>query len=117
MQKRQCFLTIYRVFKKQLDRIFKRLNEDDIAGVISHDRFLKLSTEYEAEQRELTELVNTEPAAVDTYEQDKTDFDSFAAVIRKYVGIRELTPTIVNKFVKKSLSMRRTSPADIADRK
>ena len=85
----------------ELDRIFKRIYEDDITGVISHDRFLKLSAEYEAEQKELTEFVNTEQAAVDTYEQDKTDFDSFAAVIRKYVGIRELTPAIVNEFVKK----------------
>jgi len=85
----------------ELDCIFKRICEDDIAGVISHDSFLKLSTEYEAEQKELTEFVNTEQTAVDTYEQDKTDFDSFAAVIRKYVGIRELTPTIVNEFMKK----------------
>ena len=85
----------------ELDRIFKRIYEDDINGTISHERFLKLSTEYEAEQTELTELVKTEQAAVDTYEQDRTDFDSFAAVIRKYVGIRELTPTIVNEFVKK----------------
>ena len=38
---------------------------------------------------------------VDTYEQNKSDFDSFAAIIRKYVGITELTPTIVNEFVKK----------------
>ena len=29
------------------------------------------------------------------------DFDSFAAIIRKYVGITELTPTIVNEFIKK----------------
>ena len=43
----------------------------------------------------------SEQAAVDTYEQDRTDFDSFASVIRKYVGIRELTPAIVNEFVKK----------------
>ena len=85
----------------ELDRIFKRIYEDDINGTISHERFLKLSAEYEAEQRELTEFVKTEQAAVDTYEQDRTDFDSFAAVIRKYVGIRELTPTIVNEFVKK----------------
>lgn len=85
----------------EVDRIFKRIYEDDIAGVISHDRFLKLSAEYEAEQKELTEFVNAEQVAVNSYEQDKTDFDSFAAVIRKYVGIRELTPTIVNEFVKK----------------
>lgn len=62
---------------------------------------MKLSTEYEAEQKELTEFVNAEQATVDTYEQDRTDFDSFATVIRKYVGIQELTPTIVNEFVKK----------------
>ena len=85
----------------ELDRIFKRIYEDDINGTISHERFLKLSSEYEAEQKELTAFVKTEQAAVDTYEQDRTDFDSFASVIRKYVGIRELTPTIVNEFVKK----------------
>ncbi|HJB91477.1 MAG TPA: recombinase family protein [Candidatus Eisenbergiella merdigallinarum] len=85
----------------ELDRIFKRIYEDDINGTISHERFLKLSAEYDAEQKELTEFVKIEQAAVDTYEQDRTDFDSFAAVIRKYVGIRELTPTIVNEFVKK----------------
>ena len=85
----------------ELDRIFKRIYEDDINGTISHERFLKLSAEYEAEQKELTEFVKLEQAAVDTYEQDRMDFDSFAAVIRKYVGIRELTPTIVNEFVKK----------------
>ncbi|WP_418257209.1 DUF4368 domain-containing protein, partial [Evtepia gabavorous] len=84
-----------------LDRIFKRIYEDDINGTISHERFLKLSAEYEAEQKELTEFVKVGQAAVDTYEQDRTDFDSFAAVIRKYVGIRELTPAIVNEFVKK----------------
>ena len=85
----------------ELDRIFKRIYEDHINGTISHERFLKLSAEYEAEQKELTEFVKAEQATVDTYEQDRTDFDSFAAVIRKYVGIRELTPTIVNEFVKK----------------
>ena len=57
--------------------------------------------EYEAEQKELTAFVKTEQAAVYSYEQDKADFNSCAAVIRKYVGIKELTPTIVNEFVKK----------------
>ena len=85
----------------ELDRIFKRIYEDNINGIISHERFLKLSAEYEAEQKELTEKVKTEQQEVDTYEQNKMDFDSFAAIIRKYVGITELTPTIVNEFIKK----------------
>ena len=85
----------------ELDRIFKRIYEDDINGTISHERFLKLSAEYEAEQKELTEKVKAEQQEVDTYEQNKSDFDSFAVIIRKYVGITELTPTIVNEFIKK----------------
>lgn len=67
----------------ELDRIFKRIYEDDINGTISHERFLKLSAEYEAEQKELTEKVKAEQQEVDTYEQNKSDFDSFAAIIRK----------------------------------
>ena len=85
----------------ELDRIFKRIYEDDISGTISHDRFLKLSAEYEAEQRELEEKVKADQQEVDTYEQNKSDFDSFAAIIRKYVGIKELNPAIVNEFIKK----------------
>ena len=85
----------------ELDCIFKRIYEDDISGTISHERFLKLSTDYEAEQRELTEQIKTWREVVETFEQDRSDFDSFAAIVRKYVGVRELTPTIVNEFVKK----------------
>lgn len=85
----------------ELDRIFKRIYEDDINGAISHERFLKLSADYEVEQKELTEHVKAWRDAVEAFEQDQADFASFAAIVRKYVGIRELTPTIVNEFVKK----------------
>lgn len=34
----------------ELDRIFKRTYEDNIAATISHERFLKLSAEYESER-------------------------------------------------------------------
>ena len=85
----------------ELDRIFKRIYEDDISGAISHERFLKLSADYEAEQKELTAQVKVWREAVEIFEQDQADFASFAAIVRKYVGIRELAPTIVNEFVKK----------------
>lgn len=84
-----------------LTGFFKRIYEDDISGTISHERFLKLSADYEAEQKELAEQVKAWRDAVETFEQDQADFASFAAIVRKYVGIRELTPTIVNEFVKK----------------
>jgi len=54
-----------------------------------------------AEQRELEEKVRSEQWEVDTYEQNTSNFDSFSAIIRKYVGIKELSPAIVNEFIKK----------------
>lgn len=97
-----CFFHTFFLFEHRYNR--RKSTETkhcDINGTISHERFLKLSAEYEAEQRELTEKVNAEQKEVDTCEQDKNDFDSFVAIIRKYVGITELTPTIVNEFIKK----------------
>ena len=44
----------------ELDRIFKRIYEDDISGAISQERFLKLSGEYEADQKELTPTIVNE---------------------------------------------------------
>lgn len=69
----------------ELDRIFKRIYEDNINGIISHERFLKLSAEYEAEQKELTEFVKVEQVSIDTYEQDKTDFGGSHIVGRGFV--------------------------------
>ena len=101
MKRRKKALEQARKRIAELDRIFKRIYEDDVNGTISHERFLKLSAKYEVEQKELTEFVHAEQNAVHIFEQDKADFDNFAAVIRKYVGVKELTPTIVNEFVKK----------------
>lgn len=47
--------------------------------------YQQLSTEMEKEMKRKKQ-------EVDTYEQNKNDFDSFSAIIHKYVGIKELTP-------------------------
>ena len=62
---------------------------------------MKLSVEYEAEQREPKEKVKSEQQEVDTYDPNTNDFDSLSAIIHKYVGIKELSSTIVNEFIKK----------------
>ena len=38
---------------------------------------------------------------VNTYGQNKNNFDSFSVIIRKYVGIKEIARAIVNEFIKK----------------
>ena len=74
--------------------------EDDICGAISHERFLKLSAEYETEQKELETAKNWKLKQL-CLTGSKSIFWSSGAIVQKYVGIRELTPTIVNEFVQK----------------
>ena len=44
---------------EELDRLFKRIYEDNISGKINDSRFQKLSADYEKEQAELTEKMQT----------------------------------------------------------
>lgn len=85
----------------ELDKIFKRIYEDDITGAISHERFLKLSAEYETEQKELQKQADEFQKETAEFDRQQTDFNQFRQIVRKYVGITELTPTIVNEFIKK----------------
>ena len=35
------------------------------------------------------------------FDRQQIDFKQFHEIVKKYVGIKELTPTIVNEFIKK----------------
>ncbi len=85
----------------ELDKIFKRIYEDDITGAISHERFLKLSAEYENEQTELQKQINVFEEETNNFDRQQIDFRQFHEIVKKYVGIKELTPTIVNEFIMK----------------
>lgn len=85
----------------ELDKIFKRIYEDDISGAISHERFLKLSAEYENEQTELQKRIKVFEEETNNFDRQQIDFKQFHEIVKKYVGIKELTPTIVNEFIKK----------------
>ena len=77
------------------------LYEDNITVAISHERFLKLSAEYETEQKELQKQVAIFEEEISNFDRQQIDFKQFHEIVKKYVGIKELTPTIVNEFIKK----------------
>jgi Site-specific recombinases, DNA invertase Pin homologs len=84
-----------------LNKIFKRIYEDEIIGTITHERFMMLSAEYEAEQAELKAQAQQLEKEISGIEQEQFNFKQFTATVRKYVGIRELTPEIANDFIKR----------------
>ena len=85
----------------ELDKIIQSLYEDKVAGKISEERYIKMSDNYEAEQKALTERLNHLKAEI---EKAKTQYDNiqrFLAVVKKYSDFDELTTEILRAFVDK----------------
>lgn len=86
---------------KDLDTLFKRIYEDMVAGRLSAERFDKLSTEYEAEQKEVKAMIVRLQELIDSGEQEQHDLQQFLKNVRKYTDPEELTAEILNDLVDK----------------
>ncbi len=72
---------------KALDKIIQNLYEDKVVGKISEERYMKMSDNYEAEQKALTERLNFLKAEI---EKAKTQYDNinrFMAIVKRYSEI------------------------------
>ena len=87
----------------EIDHLLTRAYEDYAKGILTLERYQKMSAKYEQEQQELTDEISTLDKIVRRQEETNDHFTQFMNLLRKYVGagIAELTPTIVNEFVKK----------------
>ena len=87
----------------EIDDLLMRAYEDYAKGVLTLERYQKMSAKYEQEQAALKEEIATLVKNVHREEETADNFDRFMDLLRRYVGagIEELTPTIVNEFVKK----------------
>ena len=86
---------------KELDMLIERIYEDNVLGKISDERFLRMSANYEREQKELLATVESDEQTVKKAEQEKVDLKVFLDTIRKCTDLKELTPTIVNTLIKR----------------
>ena len=83
-----------------IDKLITRIYEDMVLGSLSQERYLKMLEGYEAEQAALNNEVIGLEDWVATREEMEDNVDQFLALLEKYVDIPELTPTIVNEFIK-----------------
>ena len=81
--------------------LIERIYEDNVLGKISDERFLRMSANYESEQKELLAAVESDEQTVKKAEQEKVDLKVFLDTIRKCTDLKELTPTIVNTLIKR----------------
>ena len=85
----------------EIDTMIERLYEDNVLGKIPDDRFSKMMGKYEAEQKALIEAGSKAEHSLKVFEQDKGDLRIFLETIRKCTDIKELTPEIVNRLIKR----------------
>ena len=85
----------------ELDNIISHLYEDNVTGKLTDERFIKLSHDYEQEQRNLKNMA--EVLRQDLKQQDKqqTDVKAFISVVKKYTDMKELDATILRKLLLK----------------
>ena len=83
-----------------IDKLITRIYEDMVLGSLSQERYQKMLEGYEAEQTALNNEVIGLEDWVATREEMEDNVDQFLALLEKYVDIPELTPTIVNEFIK-----------------
>jgi len=85
----------------ELDTLVKRIYEDNVSQKISDERFAKLLTDYEAEQKSLTEQAGALENELSEQEEKAVSADKFLALVRKYTDIQELTPGLLREFIEK----------------
>ena len=84
-----------------LDVLLTKIYEDMVLGDLSRERYQKMSVGYEAEQERLKLEIAVTEEWVEQREEMDSNLDRFFALTEKYVDIPELTPTVVNEFIKK----------------
>ena len=84
----------------ELDRLFKRIYEDMVAGRLNEARFQMLSDDYEKEQTELRERIAVLTKEISEQEDQADNVDHFIRTVKKYLCLTGLTPAILNDLVK-----------------
>ncbi len=85
----------------ELDSIIQRPYEDDLDGKISDDRFDKMTSAYEQEQKDLQSRVIALRETLSKAKAQRLNIDFFLAQVRKYTEVKELDAEIIQALVER----------------
>lgn len=83
----------------EVNRLIKKLYEDNISGKLSDRRFDAMLKDYEAELSELENSLEADRAELEEINADRENADLFMELAKKYTDFEELTPAMINEFV------------------
>ena len=84
---------------QELDMLFKRLYEDNVAGKIDDARFGKMSKRYEQEQGENEKRIKALRLELKKGEGKRMDIDAFLEQVRRYTDATAVTKRMVTELI------------------
>ena len=84
---------------RELDTLFERLYEDNVAGKIDDARFSKMAKRYEQEQGENAGRIKTLRVEVKKLDEKRMDVDDFLETVRRYTDATKITKRMVAELI------------------
>ena len=84
---------------RELDMLFERLYEDNVAGKIDDARFAKMSKRYEQEQGENAKKIKALRLELKKDESKRMDIDDFLETVRRYTDATTITKRMVVELI------------------
>ena len=84
---------------RELDMLFERLYEDNVAGKIDDARFAKMSKRYEQEQGENAKKIKALRLELKKDESKRMDIDDFLEMVRRYTDAATITKRMVAELI------------------
>ena len=84
---------------RELDTLFERLYEDNVAGKIDDARFAKMSKRYEQEQGENAKKIKALRLELKKDESKRMDIDDFLETVRRYTDAATITKRMVAELI------------------
>ena len=84
---------------RELDMLFERLYEDNVAGKIDDARFAKMSKRYEQEQGENAKKIKALRLELKKDESKRMDIDDFLETVRRYTDATNITKRMVAELI------------------
>jgi DNA invertase Pin-like site-specific DNA recombinase len=84
---------------KELDTLFERIYEDNLAGKLSDERFARMSKSYEQEQGEISRRIKVLRSELKKETSQLYTADMFLEIVRRYTNATGLTQHMVTELI------------------
>ena len=84
---------------RELDMLFERLYEDNVAGKIDDARFAKMAKRYEQEQGENAKKIQALRLELKKDKSKRMDIDVFLETVRRYTDVTTITKRMVAELI------------------